>query len=101
MQYADEYVDSLIEGKGIVILDCLEMITLYFGCGLVMGESGFDMLSIEGEFISIIGALALLFLDAVVDNLNNAWEIGPSKLIDIFISLQSLLSVSFVNIVPL
>jgi hypothetical protein len=93
VQGVDEHVYSLVECKGVVVLDRLKVVTLGLTIGFIMSESGLDVLSVERDLMGVVGAFAVLFIDGKVDYLDNAWKIGPAVIVNISILLQSSLRV--------
>jgi hypothetical protein len=59
------------------------------------------MLSEQDGSISVVGTLAVLLLNATVDNLDYARKVGPAVIIDISVLLQGTLSIPLENLISL
>ena len=59
------------------------------------------MLSVNREAVRAAGALAVLLIDTIVNNLNNAWQVSPPIIINILILLQCLLRIPHKHLIPL
>ena len=59
------------------------------------------MLSVNREAVRAAGALAVLLIDTIVNNLNNAWQVSPPIIINILILLQCLFRIPHKHLIPL
>jgi hypothetical protein len=57
------------------------------------------VLRVKNYSMSIISAFTILLIDTKVDNLNNAWQVGPPIIVNTAIFLQGALCVSLKDLI--